>query len=809
MLFIITLCFFLVITMVVVSNYPKLWVWSLITGLLLFIGIYMGWGSPVALGLIGLLYGVTVFSLHLPWVRMRFITAYLYDIFKQQTLSMSNTEREALEAGDPWWEKALFQGNPDWSTFQKIELSQLTEEEQSFVDNETMTLCRQLNSWHIDYTDKKLPDDVLTYIRSQGFLGLHIAKEYQGKAFSSRANSCINMRVNAQSALAATVVMVCNSLGPGELITHYGTDEQKAYYLPKLADGSELPCFGLTGPLAGSDAANTPDQGIVCEGEWEGETILGLRLTFFKRYITLAPIATVIGLAVRVRDPDQLLGQTEDLGITCCLLPADHPGVEIGRRHWPHGAPWYNGPIRGEDVFIPLDWIIGGQARIGEGWKMLNDCLAIGRAISLPTLGTTQTILSYLTTSAYASVREQFNTPLVKFEGVQEAMAEIGGLAYLADSTLQLTIAAVDQGLKPSVASAISKCHLTENARVAVNHAVDIHGGRGVQDGPRNYLSPLYDSVPISITVEGANILTRNLIIFGQGSMRCHPYAFREIEIGAIEDRKTAMKALDEVIYGHVGYLLGNTVRAFWRGLTRGRWVKTPSSPLSSYYRAISRLSSAFSFSAEVSMMVLGGALKRKERLSARLGDVMSHLYMASATLKYFEHHGSQESERPLAEWALQYSLFHAQEALHELYDNFPVRGLGGLMRGLCFPWGLSYAKPSDQLGARVVDVMEGDNALRERFVNYFGFSEEDEYAKMEKARRVVKDIAPLKKRVREAVKAGAIASALPINEQIDAAVLLNYLSQEEADQLQAAEALRWAAIQVDEFDEDLSQVVN
>ena len=809
MLFVLTLCFFLIASMVVVASYPKLWAWSLITALLLFTGFYTGLGSPVALGIIGLLYVVTVICLHVPWVRKRFVTAPLYDIFQQQTLTMSNTEREALEAGDPWWEKDLFQGNPNWSKFKKIELSQLTEEEQTFVDNETVELCQKLNSWKIDYIDKKLPEDVLNYIRSQGFLGLHIAKEYQGKAFSSRANSYINMRVNAQSALAATVVMVCNSLGPGELITHYGTEKQKAYYLPKLADGSELPCFGLTGPLAGSDAANTPDQGIVCHGEWEGEQVLGLRLTFFKRYITLAPIATVIGLAVRVRDPDQLLGDQDDLGMTCCLLPADHPGVEIGRRHWPHGAPWYNGPIRGEDIFIPMDWIIGGQARIGEGWKMLNDCLAIGRAISLPTLGTSQCILSYLTTSAYTGIREQFNTPLAKFEGIQEVLAEIAGLTYLSDATLQLTIAAVDSGLKPSVASAISKCHLTENARIAVNHAVDVHGGRGLQDGPRNYLSPLYDSVPISITVEGANILTRNLIIFGQGSMRCHPYAFREIEIGAIGDRKMAMKALDKVIYAHVGYLLCNTVRAFWRGLTRGRWVKAPSGPLSSYYRAISRLSSAFAFSAEVSMMFLGGSLKRKERLSARLGDVMSYLYMASATIKYFEHHGSQAVERPLAEWALQYSLFHAQEALHDLYDNFPVRGLGCVMRGLCFPYGPSYSKPSDKLGSQVVDVMEADNALRDRFVNYFGFSEDDEYAKMEKVRRAFIETAPMKKRIREAVKSGAISSLLTYKEQIDAAVLSNYISEEEAQQIHAAEALRWDAIQVDEFDEELTQVVN
>ncbi len=804
-----TLAFFLIISMVLSANYPKLWAWSIAIGFLLLSGYSLGVGSPIGLGIVTLIYLLVVVGLHIPLVRMRFITAPIFTIFKKQTLTMSDTEREALEAGDPWWEKDLFQGNPDWSSFKKIQLSQLTEEEQAFVDNETVTLCQQLDSWRIDYTDRKISEEVLNYIRSEGFLGLHIAKEYNGKAFSSRANSCINMRVNAQSALAATVVMVCNSLGPGELITHYGTEKQKAHYLPKLADGTELPCFGLTGPLAGSDAANTPDQGIICEGEWEGEQVLGLRLTFFKRYITLAPIATVIGLAVRVRDPNQLLGDKEDLGITCCLLPADHPGVEIGRRHWPHGAPWYNGPIRGEDVFIPLEWIIGGQERIGQGWKMLNDCLAIGRAISLPTLGTTQCILSYLTTSAYSSIRQQFNVSLDKFEGVQEAMAEIGGLTYLSDATLQLTIAAVDSGLKPSVASAISKYHLTEHARVAVNHAIDIHGGRGLQDGPRNYLSPIYDSVPISITVEGANILTRNLIIFGQGSMRCHPFAFKEIEIGTIDNPKTAMKALDKVIFAHVGYLLSNTVRAFWRGLTNGRWVKTPQGTLSSYFKSISRLSSAFSFSAEIAMMVLGGSLKRKERLSARLGDVMSYLYMASATIKYFEHHGEQDSERPLAEWALQYSIFNAQEALYELYANFPIRSLGYLMRVICFPFGAPYKRPNDKMDSTVVDVMESDNPLRERFVNYFGFSDDDQYAKMEKVRRVVKDTASFKKVIRQAVKSGEIGSTLTIKEQIDVAIELHLLSKEDADHLHLAEVLRWEAIQVDEFNEDLTKVVN
>ena len=809
MSFVITLVFFLIVAMANVAIFPKLWSWAVIAGALLLLGLSTGIGSTSALVFVLIVYLLTVPVLLLSPLRMRFVTPFLFSIYKKQTLKMSDTEREALEAGDPWWEKALFQGKPDWAKFKAIKLSQLSDEEQAFVDDETVKLCEQLESWQIDYVDRKLSDDVLKEIRSNGFLGLHISKEFNGKAFSSLANSRINMRVNAQSALAATVVMVCNSLGPGELITHYGTDEQKQAYLPKLADGTELPCFGLTGPSAGSDAASTPDQGIVCHGEWEGESVLGLRLTFFKRYITLAPIATVIGLAVRVKDPEHLLGDTEDLGITCCLLPADHPGVEIGHRHWPHGAPWYNGPIRGKDIFIPLDWIIGGQERIGQGWKMLNDCLAIGRAISLPTLGTTQSILSYLTTSSYSTIREQFNVPLNKFEGVQESMAQIGGLAYLSDATLQLTIAAVDQGLKPSVASAISKYHLTEKARVAVNHAIDIHGGRALQDGPRNYLSPLYDSVPIGITVEGANILTRNLIIFGQGSMRCHPYAFDEIQIGSIDDNKAAMKALDKIIYAHVGYLLGNTVRAFWHGLTRGRLIKTPSSSLSSYYQSISRLSAAFSFCAEVAMVVLGGALKRKERLSARLGDIMSYLYMASATLKYFEHYGEQESERPLAEWALQYCLFEAQEAFYDLFANFPSKGLSIMMRSLCFPTGRSYKKTNDRMDQQVVSVMQADNPVRKRFVDYFGFSQKDEYAKLEHARSLILAASPHKKRIVEAVKTEAIPSNITFDQKIDAAVSLNYLSKEEGEQVRAAENLRWQAIQVDEFDEDLSRVVN
>jgi len=727
---------------------------------------------------------------------------------------MSTTEKEALEAGDSWWEQEIFRGNPNWDSFKKISLSTLNDEELSFLDKETKHLTSQLNSWQIDYTDHKLPDHILKEIRTNGFLGLHIAKEYNGKAFSSRTNSCINMRVSAQSSIAATIIMVCNSLGPGELISHYGSDEQKKYYLPRLADGTELPCFGLTGPLAGSDAANTPDTGVVCHGDHNGKQVLGLNLTFFKRYITLSPIATVVGLAIRVTDPDHLLGDIDDLGITCCLLPADTLGIDIGKRHWPNGAPWYNGPIRGENIFIPLDWIIGGADRIGQGWKMLNDCLAIGRAVSLPTLGTTQSILSYLTTSAYVTVREQFNLPIGKLDGVKEAMAQIGGLAYINDATLQLTIAAVDQGLKPSVASAISKYHLTENARTTVNHALDIHAGKGVQNGPRNYLSPLYDSVPISITVEGANILTRNLIIFGQGSIRCHPYAFKELQIANIEDTKEALKALDSIVYSHIGYTLHNAVNTFIRGLTRGIFIKTPAkksahNSLARYYQHISRMSSAFAFTADVAMITLGGALKRKERLSARLGDIMSYLYMASAVIKYYEHHGELECDLPIAKWSLEYCLYHAQEAMYDFYHNLPNKALGKFLWRYCFIFGRSFKKPDDKLDHLVADTMQQDNKLRERFVNYFDFSDDDQYAKLEQARNAIIQARPLQQRLKDAIKTGSISKRLPIKDQIQQAVSQNYLSQEEAQLLLESETYRWDMIQVDEFDYDLTSVVN
>lgn len=657
----------------------------------------------------------------------------IYKIAKKATPVISQTEQTALNAGDNWFEQDIFQGKPDFNKLHSLKKFELTAEEKSFLENETTRLCEMLDDWQINYQQKDLSIEAWDFIRTKGFLGLVISKNYGGKGFSAAAHSEIVMKLATKSVTAAITVMVPNSLGPGELLIHYGTDEQKDHYLPRLATGQEIPCFALTGPKAGSDATSLPDYGVVCYEDFNGQKTLGINLkNINKRYITLAPIATLIGLAFQLQDPDNLLDGSGKEGITCVLLPYNYKGLEIGRRGFPLGQAFMNGYIKAKDIFIPIDRIIGGQKMAGEGWRMLVECLSIGRAISLPACGTANTLMSTVITSAYASVREQFKVPIAQFEGIQEKLAEIAGLAYIANATRQFTVAAVDSGIRPSVSSAIAKYHITEMGRITINNAMDIHGGRAIIMGPNNYLAIPYMATPIGITVEGANIMTRNLMIFGQGVMKCHPYIRDEIERLMNDDEEQFISNLKS----HFKYMALNGTRTLWYGLSGGFTAPSYHSKFKRYYRYISHMSTAYSYVNDISITVLGAGLKRKERLSARLGDIMSYLYMAVAVLKYYKDTGEPQSDDIFVDWSVQHCLYQAQQAMLDLFRNFPNRLFATKMKLFVFPYGKKFRRPSDKLETQICKSLVSNSATRQSMKNkcYIPSDDNDPIGRVENA---------------------------------------------------------------------------
>ncbi|CAB3731317.1 Acyl-coenzyme A dehydrogenase [Paraburkholderia sediminicola] len=680
-----------------------------------------GAAGPVATTLLAIVFVLPALVLTIKPLRRTWLTKPVLDIFRKILPEMSPTERDAIEAGTVWWDAQLFSGRPHWDTLLGYGPATLSAEEQAFLDVECEQLCDLANDWETSMVWQDLSPETWQYIKEHGFLGMIIPKQYGGKQFSAYAHSQVIMKLSTRCSAAAVSVMVPNSLGPAELLMHYGTEDQKNHYLPRLARGDDIPCFALTSPYAGSDAAAIPDVGVVCKGTFEGRETLGFRVTWDKRYITLGPIATVLGLAFRALDPDHLLGSEEEPGITCALIPTDHPGVNIGRRHWPLNAVFQNGPNSGKDVFIPLDWVIGGRAQVGNGWRMLMECLAAGRAISLPSSNVGMAKIAVRGTGAYAAIRRQFRTPVGKFEGVQEALGRMGGNLYVMDAARRLSAHAVDLGEKPSVISAIAKYHITERARMVINDGMDVAAGKGICMGPSNFLARAYQQVPIAITVEGANILTRCLIIFGQGAIRCHPYVLKEMEATRETDRSKALRDFDAAFFGHVSFTLSNVVRSFVYGVTGGAFITKPRTayaPLLSYYRAATRISTAFALLADVSMFVLGGDLKRRERISGRLGDVLSQLYLISATLKRFEDEGRQEEDLPLVRWGVEDSLYKAQQALDGVLANYPNRLAAGLVRVLAFPFGLPHREPSDRLGTEIAELMQTPGAARNRLVS-------------------------------------------------------------------------------------------
>ena len=786
-------------------------VWTLVLVLILSLITFFSNLSVITLIIFWILFLAAAIFANASPLRRHFFTSPLFDTLKKRLPAISQTEREAIEAGNVWWEKDLFCGRPQWKTFLLLPQPKLSTEEQAFLNNQVETLCNMLDDWKIVNEQHDLSVDVWNYLKQERFLGMVIPKEYGGRGFSALAHSTIVLKIASRSISTAVNAMVPNSLGPGELILHYGTAEQKEYYLPRLARGEEIPCFGLTSPEAGSDAGSIIDTGIVCKGRYQDKEVLGIRLSWDKRYITLAPVATVIGLAFKLYDPENLLGKGAEIGITLCLVPRSHPGVQIGHRHLPMNLAFMNGPTRGQDVFIPMDWIIGGVAMAGCGWKMLMECLSIGRSISLPALATAAAKLTYRRTGGYARLRRQFNTAISNFEGVEEALGQIAGLTYTMEAARILTAGAVDLKITPAIASAIAKYHLTEMGRTIVSHSMDIHGGHAIQMGPRNDLAYAYFAIPVSITVEGANILTRSLIIFGQGAIRCHPYIYQEIQLLAQPKSEASIKQLDQLLLSHIGYLISNILRSFWFGLTAGKLQFAPVRGVSArYYRQLTRMSSALALLSDVTMMILGGSLKRRERTSARLGDILSQLYLASAVLKYFQDHKQPDTDINYVQWSVETALHAIQLACDDLLNNYSPSWMGKLLHWLIFPLGRSYRKPKDNLTNKIVSQMLSPSEFRDRISEFCFVSkkENDSGCRIEKAFASVANAEILLKKLKTAIRSGAVPAFFNFQDQLNIATKTGILTEDESQVLNTFENLYQEIIKVDEFSFDLKTVV-
>jgi len=739
-------------------------------------------------------------------LRRQLISARVLGMLEKALPQVSQTEQEALDAGTVWWEAELFRGNPDWNKLLKYPNPALTAAEQAFMDGPAEELCAMVDEWKVTHELHDLPPEVWQFIKDKGFLGMIIPREFGGLGFSAYAHSQVVTKLASRSPTLAVTVMVPNSLGPAELLLHYGTEEQKRHYLPRLAKGQEIPCFALTSPEAGSDAASIPDFGIVCRGEYQGrKDVLGIRLTWDKRYITLGPVATLLGLAFQLRDPDGLIGSEKDVGITLALLPTTHPGVNIGRRHFPLNAAFQNGPNSGRDVFVPMEFVIGGRERCGQGWRMLMNCLAAGRSISLPSSSVGGAKLAARATGAYGRVRVQFKTPIGRFEGVEEALARIGGNTYIMDAARTMTAGAVDLGEKPSVASAIVKYHLTERARVIVNDAMDVHGGKGICLGPNNYLGRGYQQMPIGITVEGANILTRSLMIFGQGALRCHPYLLQYVQAAGETDRERGLAEFDRALFGHLGYMVGNALRSLWLGLTAGHGKSVQGGDETRrYYQRLSQLSAGFAVTADAALLLLGGEIKRKEKLSARLGDVLSQMYLASAALKRFEADGRPAADLPLLRWSVEDALYKSQQAMNGVLGNFPSRALAVLVRFIAFPLGRPFAPPSDELGHRVAELLLEPGEARDRLTAgiFIPKDESEPVGALEAALASAIRCEGIEGRLRTAAKHGRIAGG-GADELLKAGLRAGVISQEEADTLVRHNVLRNKVVMVDDFEPD------
>jgi acyl-CoA dehydrogenase len=723
--------------------------------------------------------------------RRDWITKPIFRWARHVLPSLSETEREAIESGDVWWDADLFTGNPDWAKLLAFPPAKLSPEEQAFLDGPVDELCRMLDDWQITWHLRDLPPEVWDFLKRHKFFAMIIPKSYGGLGFSAYAHSEVVRKLSTRSLTTAVTAMVPNSLGPGELLHQFGTKAQQDYWLPRLADAREIPCFGLTSPEAGSDAASMIDSGVVCRGMWEGREILGIRLNWHKRYITLGPIATVLGLAFKLYDPDHLLGTDEEIGITVALVPTHLPGVKIGRRHMPSMLVFQNGPNWGHDVFIPMDHVIGGVEQVGKGWKMLMSALAAGRGISLPSLSSAAAAFVAHTTGAYARIREQFHVPVGRFEAIQERLGRMAATAYLLDAARRLTCAAIDNGHKPAVVTAIMKSQATDRMRVVANDAMDVHGGKGIQEGPLNYLGTLYRAVPIGITVEGANIVTRALIQFGQGAIRSHPYLLAEVTALEDPDRARGLEQFDRAFWGHVGHSFANAFRAWGRAWTGGLFAPAPDAGAASrFYKSLGRYASAFALAADIALLTLSGGLKRKEMVSARFGDILSELYLLSAVLKRWEDEGRQQADLPLLEWNMESGFATIEARLDEIFSNFPNRPAAWLLRFMVLPFGLRRRGPSDRLTQACAEILLTPSATRDRLtVDIFHGLGDDGLARLERAYELIIAAQPLRDRLHKARM-----------HDVDKARKQGLINDAEAAQLHAAAEAVAAAVAVDDF---------
>lgn len=793
------ICLFLFAVITFYSSFASGWIYSLVAFIL---GSHFLLNEPIDLKFTSTLLGLTILF-GIPLIRRLFFARPLLMIMKRILPSIGETERIALEAGTVWWDRELFSGNPKWKQMLDFKIKPLTNEEKLFLDGPVQKLCSMANDWEIS-KQWDLSPEIWSFLKEQKFFGMIIPKEYGGLGFSARAHSDVVTKIGSRSTSVAVTVMVPNSLGPAELLLHYGTDEQKKYYLPRLANGQEIPCFALTEPQAGSDASSIRSHGIICNGIFEGKPTVGIRLNWDKRWITLAPVSTIIGLAFQLKDPDHILGSEEDIGITCALIPSHLPGIEIGNRHNTLHASFQSGPTRGRDVFVPLSFIIGGEKMAGQGWKMLMECLAAGRSISLPAMACGNSKFSVRLIASHGKVREQFNLSIGKFEGVEEKIANMVGLTYLCDASRRLTSGAVDANEKPSVISAIMKAYTTENARKIINDAMDIRAGSGVSLGPKNPLGSIYMSIPISITVEGANILTRTLIIFGQGAIRCHPFVQKEIQ--AVETKNYAL--FDSAFFGHVGHVIRNAIRTFLLGITAGKMAITGvRNPQSRILENLTRMSASFAFLSDVSMGVLGGSLKRKEKISGRLADILSWMYLATSSVKRFHDEGERKEDIPFLQWSTQLCLYNIQHAFYGVFSNFKPSILSWILKKMIFPFGAPFRLPNDDLGHKISSALFENESIRNRLTEgmYIPTDLEEGLGFLEATAKLMRECEPLMARIREAVSRKIIDRHQP--NLIMQALEKGIITPAEKNKLDGMETMKTKAVQVDEFEHNYFRI--
>ncbi|VAW69455.1 Acyl-CoA dehydrogenase [hydrothermal vent metagenome] len=796
------LVFIITIAIAAYLRLPQV-IWSAILGFVLLLFSFSGVASLASLAIIWALYLIVIVPVNLPHIRQKYISEPMLEFMRNAMPNISETEQEALDAGKTWWEVDLFSGKPDYSKIRDLPTPKLSDKEQAFLDGPVEELCTMLDDWKITQVDHDLPKTVWEFLKKHQFFAMIIPESYGGLEFSALGHSSVVLKIAGRSITAAVTVMVPNSLGPGELLLRYGTQQQKDYYLPRLSTGEEIPCFALTGPENGSDAGAMSDSGVVCHAHFNGEdNVLGIRLNWEKRYITLGPVATLLGLAFKLYDPEHLIGEKTDIGITLALIKTDIEGIEIGNRHFTSNNMFMNGPNRGKDVFIPMDWVIGEQEHLGKGWTMLMNCLSEGRAVSLPALSTGAGQYMSRYTGAYSRVRKQFKIPIGYFEGVEESLAAIAGNTYIMNAARKLTLSGLDSGEHPSVISGIVKYQMTERMRTVINHAMDIHGGHGICLGPKNFIGRAYQGIPVSITVEGANILTRTMIVFGQGVIRAHPFLLREVEAVNHPDHDTSITLFDDALFGHIGFIISNFFRSLWLGLSGARFVSAPGKgQVRRYYQQLTRMSSAFALLSDACVLILGGELKRKEKLSGRLADALSNMYLLTAVLKHYEDQGCRHEDLPLLEWASEDCLFNIQEALKAVMRNFPVPFVGRLLNMVIFPLTKPYGGASDKAGHKIARLLLSPSATRDRLTPDIHITDDpqDSAGRLEHALKKVIEAQDAERKLRDAIRIGLISSQ-DYDAAVNEAIQQSIIDQDEADKILSAHQATLNAISVDEF---------